>query len=84
MPTAKRSLDPNGKLIWQRFSACRNRPKASLNDQSIATFFVTVAIELLWQCKAGGWNHRNGPSGPLAAVLAHRNSRVFFYSVVCT
>ena len=56
----------------------------------IAAFVVTAAIELLWQSKAGGWNccnstHHNRPNGPLAAVfwdfaavLARRNSPIFF------
>jgi len=50
----------------------------------IAAVFVITAIELLWQCIAGGWNYRNRPNGPSAAVfwafavvLARCNSPVF-------
>ena len=66
-----------------------NRPKAPLNDRSIAAFFVTAAIELLWHRNIGGLNRRNNThhersNGPLAvifwafaAILACRNSAIF-------
>ena len=87
---AKRTLDQNGNLIWWWFLARHNRPKVPLNGRSIAAFFVTAAIELLWHHKAGRQNRRNSPrrnrpNGPLmvvfwafVAVLARHNWPVFF------